>query len=102
MADELEALAPFGVGNPEPVLMISDIDLLTARRVGTHHLQMRFRPSAARNVKGNKSIDAIFFNQTSEVPQPGNLYRIACHVRWNRWREQKRMQLVIKAIDAVR
>ncbi|MBW1742791.1 MAG: single-stranded-DNA-specific exonuclease RecJ [Deltaproteobacteria bacterium] len=101
LADELEALAPFGVGNPEPVFMISDADLLTARRVGNRHLQMRFRPSASGNVKKNKSIDAIFFNQTREVPQPGNLYRIACHVRWNRWREQKKMQLVIKALDAV-
>ncbi len=102
LADELETLAPFGVGNPEPVLMISDLDLVTARRIGVHHLQMKFRPSAARNANKDKSIDAIFFNQAHEVPQPGNLYRIACHVRWNHWRDQKRIQLVIKALDAVR
>lgn len=102
LADELEGLAPFGAGNPEPVFMISDIDLLTARRVGAHHLQIKFRPSDSSKVNKDKPLDAIIFNQTCEVPQSGNRCRMACHVRWNRWRDQKRIQLVVKLLEDIR
>jgi single-stranded-DNA-specific exonuclease len=101
LADELEALAPFGAGNPEPVFMISDMDLLTARRVGANHLQMKFRPKDQSKVNKDKPIDAIIFNQTHEVPESGNSCRLACHVRWNRWRDRKRIQLVVKVLENV-
>jgi len=102
LADELEALAPFGAGNPEPVFMISDIDLLSARRVGAHHLQMTFRPSYPSKANQDKPLDAIIFRQTREVPQSGNRCRVACHVRWNRWRDKKKIQLVVKVLEDIR
>jgi single-stranded-DNA-specific exonuclease len=99
LADELEALAPFGAGNPEPVFMITNIDLLTARRVGAHHSQMKFHPSDRSKANKDKPLDAIIFNQSREVPQPGNRCRMACHVRWNRWRNEKKIQLVVKVLE---
>jgi single-stranded-DNA-specific exonuclease len=96
LADQLEALAPFGKGNPEPLFMLSDIDVLSTRMVGAQHLQMRLRPSNSSKLDQEKPLDAILFNQGAATHQPGNLYRMACHVRWNRWQNKKRIQLVIR------
>jgi single-stranded-DNA-specific exonuclease len=96
LADQLEAVAPFGKGNPEPLFMLTDIDVLSTRMVGAQHLQMRLRPSNASKLDQAKPLDAIYFNHGGAAHQPGNPYRMACHVRWNRWQNKKRIQLVIK------
>ncbi|MBW1739513.1 MAG: single-stranded-DNA-specific exonuclease RecJ [Deltaproteobacteria bacterium] len=108
LVDELEALAPFGTGNPEPLFMLSDIDVLSARMVGAHHLQMRLRSSKKHQTK---PLDAIFFNTPSPLmprsgrqmgaaePHPKHLNQIACHIRWNRWKDRKRIQLVIRDLE---
>jgi single-stranded-DNA-specific exonuclease len=99
LADELEMLAPFGTGNPEPVFMITDLELLSARKVGAQHLQMKFRPSYPSRVNNDKPLEAIVFNEACDAPSSGNRCRIACHVRWNRWRHQKKIQLVVKVLE---
>ena len=96
LADQLEGLAPFGKGNPEPLFILSDIEILSTRTVGSQHLQMRLRPSNPPRLNRAKPLDAILFNQGAVAPQPGHLCHIACHVRWNRWQDQKRIQLVIR------
>ena len=93
LADDLEALAPFGTGNPEPIFMLTDMDVLSARVVGTHHLQMRLRPSKDTQAK---PLDSILFNSGADKPSPKRFKRIACHIRWNRWRDRKNIQLVVK------
>ncbi len=93
LADDLEALAPFGKGNPEPIFMLTDMDVLSARMVGTHHLQMRLRPS--KNTQA-RPLDSILFNLGADKPTPKRFKRIACHIRWNRWRDRKNIQLVVK------
>ena len=93
LADDLEALAPFGKGNPEPIFMLTDMDVLSARVVGTHHLQMRLRPSKDTQAR---PLDSILFNSGTDSPPPKRFKRIACHIRWNRWRGRKNIQLVVK------
>lgn len=100
LVDELEGLAPFGIGNPEPLFILSDMDLLFARPVGAHHLQMRLRPSNTPKADQAGPLGAIFFNTRIEGPHPPHLDRIACHVRWNRWKNQKRIQLVIRDLES--
>jgi single-stranded-DNA-specific exonuclease len=96
LADELEALAPFGTGNPEPLFMISHVNILSTRVVGAHHLQMRLRLPNPPKLKQAKPLDAILFNQRAMAPEPGHFYHVVCHIRWNRWQDQKRIQLVIR------
>ncbi|NVM22366.1 MAG: single-stranded-DNA-specific exonuclease RecJ [Desulfobacterales bacterium] len=110
-ANELEQLAPFGTGNPEPLFMLSDMDVLSGRIVGARHMQMRLRPS---NCVKTGPFDAILFNVNRRLTDdrpPKRLDRIACHVRWNRWsparkgirhggRDRKSIQLVIKDFAA--
>ena len=99
LADEVETLGPFGAGNPEPVFMISDMELLNTRRIGSHHLKIKLLPSGRFRTNSDKPLDAIVFNQRCEVPQSGSRCWCACHVRWNRWRNQKKIQLVVRALE---
>ena len=96
LADGLEALAPFGTGNPEPLFLLSDMDVLSARVVGAHHFQMRLRPSNSPKADQTTPFDAILFNAGADNPPPKRFQRIACYVRWNRWQDRKTIQLVIK------
>jgi single-stranded-DNA-specific exonuclease len=93
LADELEKLVPFGKGNPEPLFILSDMDVVSARTVGAGHMQMRLRPATHLQTI---PLDAILFNAPSDEPSPKRFDRIACYVRWNRWRDRKRIQLVIE------
>jgi single-stranded-DNA-specific exonuclease len=93
LADELEKLVPFGKGNQEPLFMLSDMDVVSARTVGAGHMQMRLRPATHLQTI---PLDAILFNAPSDEPSPKRFDRIACYVRWNRWRNRKRIQLVIE------
>ncbi|MGD9022683.1 MAG: DHHA1 domain-containing protein, partial [Deltaproteobacteria bacterium] len=100
LADQLSALAPFGTGNPEPLFVLSGMDILSTRKVGTRHLKMRLQWANPPNPRQVRPLDAIFFNPGDGVPQAGNTCRVACHVRWNQWRDQKRIQLIIRDLDA--
>jgi single-stranded-DNA-specific exonuclease len=96
LADDLERLAPFGTGNPEPLFMLSDVHVLSTRRVGTCHMQMRLAPA---NNTQSKPIDAILFNADTHNPPPKRLRRIACNVRWNKWQDRKSIQVVIRDLQ---
>lgn len=96
LLDDIERLAPFGSGNPEPLFMISNLDVVSAQPIGDHHMKMRLLP-AADTV--SKPWDAIFFHTDFGAGVPKRFRNIACHLRWNRWQNTKRLQLVVK--DAV-
>ncbi len=56
---EMERLAPFGQGNPEPRLGARGLEVLSSRIVGNNHLKLRLR-------QGNgPALDAIAFNKGS-------------------------------------
>jgi single-stranded-DNA-specific exonuclease len=96
LADELEDFAPFGNGNPEPLFMLSDMKVISSRLVGTGHLRLRL---ASRGAKRPERLDAIYFNGATEGSDCSNVHQIACHVRWNRWKNSKRLQLVIRDVN---
>jgi single-stranded-DNA-specific exonuclease len=93
LLDSIERLAPFGSGNPEPLFMISDLDVISAEPVGENHMKMRLAPADNRK---SKPLDAIFFNADFGLDVPKAVRQLACHLRWNRWQNTKRFQLVIK------
>jgi hypothetical protein len=73
--------------------MVSEMDVLSARTVGNGHKKMRLRP--ATNVQ-TQPLDAILFNNGADERPLERFRHIVCHVRWNRWRDSKKIQLVIK------
>jgi single-stranded-DNA-specific exonuclease len=59
LADELARLAPYGTGNPEPVLVSRDVQVMRfPRRVGQKHLKMKVRQSPGTG----PVVEAIGFN----------------------------------------
>jgi single-stranded-DNA-specific exonuclease len=95
LVDEIERLAPFGSGNPEPLFALSDLEVVSAQPVGQSHMRMRLIPT---NGKTSRPLNAIYFNADSGPPVPKHIRHMACHLRWNRWQQTKRLQLVIKDI----
>ena len=93
LADELEALAPFGTGNPEPLFVLSDMEVRSARVVGNCHTQMQLVPAGD---SASTPFQAIAFNTATEKSLPDQLHHIACHIRWNRWKDRKTLQLIIR------
>ncbi len=43
LISELEGLAPFGTGNPEPILGLENLTILSSRLVGKNHLRLRIQ-----------------------------------------------------------
>ena len=61
--NEFSKLAPFGVGNPQPVFMTRNLTVSDMRMVGksSQHILLKLISSE------KKPLDAIFFNQTERV-----------------------------------
>ena len=58
-ADDLALLAPFGAGNPEPVLLASKVRVLKSRVINDRHLRLKLR-------EGDLSMNAIGFTLATE------------------------------------
>lgn len=91
---EIDALRPFGEGNPEPLLMARSVRVLSASPVGGAHLRLRLRG-------GGRVFNAIRFG-AADAPPTSSLGRMAFRLRWNRWQGTRRLQLVVQATDADR
>ncbi|HET7636877.1 MAG TPA: single-stranded-DNA-specific exonuclease RecJ [Candidatus Limnocylindria bacterium] len=65
LADEIGRLAPFGPGHVEPILAVTGLRVLDARRVGAdgRHLSLRMG-------RGLETFDAIAFDAAPERPLP--------------------------------
>jgi single-stranded-DNA-specific exonuclease len=71
-------LGPFGIGNPEPLLLARDLIVLEARRVGDGtHLRLRLRSQ-------HRAWSAIAFRMSAAAPPPGARIDALLHVRAGR------------------
>ncbi|NLC77843.1 MAG: single-stranded-DNA-specific exonuclease RecJ, partial [Clostridia bacterium] len=94
LVDELSQLEPFGHGNPEPVLMLSNASLKNWRRVGKdgNHLKLQVQGDFAE-------FDCIGFNLASLLEEGIDLNRpldLAFRLERNRWNGQVAVQLVLE------
>ena len=90
--DELRQAAPFGEGNPEPVLFSAGVQLLATRPVGPQekHLRLVLRD-------GDQSFVGLWWGAGSLVleQQPVDLfYRLSL----NRWNGEERLQVVVEQL----
>jgi single-stranded-DNA-specific exonuclease len=88
--EQINALAPFGEGNPEPVFMARSVKVLDSRIVGDSHLKMRLG-------QGGQVCDAIGFRLGSHHPLKGALVDLLFTPEINRWQGTESVQL--KVID---
>jgi single-stranded-DNA-specific exonuclease len=87
LAGALKQLAPFGVGNPEPILLMRRMTVTHRRMVGAGHQKLRLN-------RDGHSFDAIAFNQADRVAN--DLIDIAFYPEMNEWNGSSRLQLRIK------
>ena len=93
LIDEIENLSPFGTDNPEPVFMAQNVKVVSSKVVGKNHRRMML----AHDVRlSGKPVPAIRFNVEDNLLKETTFARIAFHLRWNRWNNQKTIQLVIE------
>jgi len=93
LVNELEALMPFGAGNPEPLFMTANVTVVSSKIVGKSHRRMILRQSSAPNTP---VFQAIQFNVDSRVSNKQNFSQIAFKLRWNRWKDRKTVQLMVE------
>ena len=93
LVDEIENTSPFGTQNPEPLFMTSNITVRSSKIVGNNHRRMVLTQGAGQS---HKSINAICFNATDNLLRETAFARIAFRLRWNRWNNNKTIQLIIE------
>lgn len=96
LLDEIDTLGPFGPGNPGPVFMAQNVTVKTSQIVGRQHRRMRLCQPASGN---RKSLGAIYFNSVTGAPPPEAYDKIAFRLNWNRWNDEKYLQLIIEAAE---
>ena len=89
---EINALAPFGEGNPEPVFMARQVRVFDSRVVGERHLKLRLG-------QGEQVFDAIGFGLGDRHSLKGALISLLFTPEINRWQGTESVQLKIVDLD---
>jgi len=95
LAQELDRLAPFGLGNPDVTLLVPGTQPVSPATVGDgKHLRFRVRQN------GRDAGSAIAFGQGSQLDRlrAEGLFDVACRLKENRWNGTVSPQLVVRRI----
>ena len=82
---EFGMLEPFGIGNPEPVLIARSVEVLSQRIFKDKHLGLKLK-------QGTKSLDAIWFNAGGATQLPDRI-DLAFTPEFNKWNGKKDIRL---------
>ncbi|MFH1830487.1 MAG: single-stranded-DNA-specific exonuclease RecJ [Pseudomonadota bacterium] len=91
LMDELERCAPFGIGNPEPVLAFESVQIVDMKTVGNGHVKLRV-------LSGGISFDAIGFNMADKFQGASSNMSIAFTPQYNTWNGRTTIQLKVRDI----
>ncbi|MBS3886623.1 MAG: single-stranded-DNA-specific exonuclease RecJ [Firmicutes bacterium] len=93
LVEELTGLEPFGQGNPEPLFLLREIAVVTARRVGAQgaHLQLRLQ-------KESRIFNAICFGGGDKQISAGETVDAAVLATANTWQGQTALSLQVRAL----
>ena len=95
LAQELDRLAPFGLGNPDVMLLVPATQPFAPATVGEgKHLRFRVRQN------GRDAGSAIAFGQGSQLDRlrATGLFDVACRLKENRWNGTVAPQLVVRRL----
>ncbi len=96
LAQELERLAPFGLGNSEPTLLVADIEAATPATVGEgRHLRFRVRQ---RGRDGGSAIGFGLGAHLDRLQRAGRRFDVAFRLEENRWNGTVAPQLVVRRL----
>ena len=97
--DKVNALSPFGSGNPEPKFLIEDLKTLNGKIVGNKHVKSLLIGSDGTSFK------TIAFNATDNdlgaylLKKNNNTFNVAGKLSLNEWRGQKNVEFIIDDIS---
>ena len=88
LVEAVDALAPFGMGNPEPIFMLEGVRVADLRVLKERHLKLRL-------TAGKQSMEAIGFNMAEgrEIPE---VVTVAFSLQINEWNGRKSVQLKLR------
>jgi single-stranded-DNA-specific exonuclease len=90
LLDQLEILAPFGQGNPEPIFGVREALISgNPKPFGKNHF--RFQISSTQ---GNR-ISGVAWNMGSRIPPAGKPIELALRVSWNNWNGSRFPQVTL-------
>ncbi len=96
LAASLERLAPFGAGNPEPVLaalgLSGNARVLTSKTGGAGHLKL--------SLDGARSLDVIGFGLAEQAELARDSFDAAFHLGVDEWNGKQRLSLKLKTLRA--
>lgn len=91
LLEDVEQLAPFGQGNPEPIFGVEKVRLNgKPRKVGTGHFQFSIH-------NGEESVGGIAWRMVDNIPPVGVDLDIAIRLQWNNWNQRKNLQMVMQS-----
>jgi len=90
LLDFLELMKPFGMGNPEPVFVMKNLQIIECRLLKESHLKLKLR-------NGSHIVEAIGFRMAGRAAA-GDTVDIACVPERNIWKGRESIQLRLKDI----
>ena len=91
LVEELSRLGPFGMGNPEPLLVARDVAVERTRVVGERHLMLTLR-------QGRLVHDAIAFNFADRDPGAGSRVQAAFVPEVDVYKGNRRLRLRLRGM----
>jgi single-stranded-DNA-specific exonuclease len=91
MMQDIEKLEPFGQGNPRPLFIAEQLEVMSSRVVGERHLKLGVRHAGSRRI-----FDAIAFRRGEERPASGTRIDLVFTPELRVWEGFERLQLVVR------
>lgn len=91
LIDELDLLAPYGIGNPEPVLLSKQIEVISQQIFKDKHLGFKVK-------QGGKFYDAIWFNLKEPTTLPDKIDMVFTP-EFNKWNGNKKIRLKVRDVS---
>ena len=90
LLEELNCLAPFGQGNPEPVLAVRGVTVGNISPLGTGHVRF----SVERGY-GMPPVDGVAWNMAGNPPPAGVPLDLAVRYHWQSWRGRRSQRVTL-------
>ena len=106
LARELMKLAPFGEGNPNPVLIMRNVEIRNVSYMGADNTHARFSVCAPQNGDTGRysSAGCVLFRRAQNLKpllEGGGRVDITGNVSHQVWRGQERVQFIVEDINRV-
>lgn len=95
LCEEIQQLAPFGMGNPEPRFLLKNVQIVEAQTVGNGGKHLKLKVSADGVILNCIGFD--FGDYVSEIYSAGEVDMVG-KLRKDTWRERERLQLELEDV----